>query len=285
MRTSFAWTIPAMPSLIVRRYWMSASMKARGSNDAPSRNPYLVGMTSSGCVCGTWYISTNASSASFQFTGRRHANHRSVRNDSTFHASSVLAAGSMHGRNGGASSSRLIHAHPPHTSRPHRDEVDVVRLEVVLGERLSPRDGCVHAVEAVAPAMERAGEPVLARPASLDDLDATVAAGVLERAHAHVVGAQHDDRLIEELVLDEVVRRGDLLEPARHLPDARPQQLDFHLVEVRVDVALLGDPVRVLHRVGHRKRRPLPIRDRHAAPLSRSGVRCRDGPYTNRSVQ
>ena len=81
-----------------------------------------------------------------------------------------------------------------------------------------------------------------------------MAADVLERAHPHVVGAQHDDRLVEDLVLDEVVRLRDLLEPARHLPDARPQQLGFHLVEVRVEVALLGNPVRELHRVPHRRR-------------------------------
>ena len=54
--------------------------------------------------------------ASFQFTGSRHAYHHSVRSDSTFHASRIVADGSMHCRNGGASSSRLIHAHPPHTS-------------------------------------------------------------------------------------------------------------------------------------------------------------------------
>ena len=116
--------------------------------------------------------------------------------------------------------------------------------------------------------------PLVARPAPLDDLDAAMAARVLERAHAHVVGAQHDDRLVEELVLDEVARLRDLLEPARHLPDPRPQQLGLHRVEVRVEVALLADPVRELHRVGHRECRPLPIHDRHAAPLSASGSTC-----------
>ena len=104
------------------------------------------------------------------------------------------------------------------------------------------RDGGVLAVEAVAPPVERAREPALARPATLDDPDAAMAAGVLERAHAHVVGAQHDDRLIEDLVLDEVARLRDLLEPARHLPDPRPQQLGLHRVEVGVEVALLAEP-------------------------------------------
>ena len=73
-------------------------------------------MTSWGWVSTTWYCSMNASSASFQFTGRRHANHFSVRSDSTFQASMTVANGSMHWRNGAASSSRLIQAHPPHIS-------------------------------------------------------------------------------------------------------------------------------------------------------------------------
>src|ERR1700740_2328059 len=57
-----------------------------------------------------------AAVASFQFTGSRHAFHHSVRKDSTFHWSWIDANGSMQSRNGGASSSRLIHAHPPHNS-------------------------------------------------------------------------------------------------------------------------------------------------------------------------
>ena len=222
-RTSLAWTIPAMPSLIVRRYWISASTNARGSNVAP-RAPYRIpGMTSCGCVCTTWYISWNACWASFQFTGRRHAYHHSVRSDSTFHASRMVAAGSMHCRNGGASSSRLIHAHAPHSS--HRTGVRSTSsgCRLCSAERLALRDVRVRAVLAVAPPVERAGEPALAGPPTLHDLDATMAAGVLERPHLHVIGAQHDDRLIEDLVGDVVARLGDLLEPARHLPDAGPQ--------------------------------------------------------------
>ena len=108
-----------------------------------------------------------------------------------------------------------------------------------------------------------------------------MAAGVLERDDAHVVGAQDDDRLVEELVLDEVVRLRDLLEPAGHLPDPRPQLLGFHRVEVRVEVALLGDPVGMLHRVGHGRGRPLLLHDRHAALLP-FGVPCRVVRLTGR---
>src|SRR5256885_6951713 len=92
-------------------------MNAPGSNGAPGRSEYrMPGMSSWGCVTTTWYISTKASTASFQFTGRRAAYHFSVRSDSTFHASRMVADGSMHSRTGGASLSKLIHAHPPHVS-------------------------------------------------------------------------------------------------------------------------------------------------------------------------
>ena len=186
----------------------------------------------------------------------------------------MVAAGSMHCRTGGASSSRLIHAHPPHTSHRTGTRSMSPGSQVVLGERLPPRDGGVLAVEAVAPPVERAGEPVLARPSALRrPCTPRWRQAFWNAAHPHVVGAQHDDRLIEELVLDEVARLRDLLEPARHLPDPRPQQLDLHLVEVGVEVALLGNPVRELrvHRVGHRECRPLPIHDRHVGNGIRTG--------------
>ena len=192
----------------------------------------------------------------------------------------MVANGSMHCRNGGASSSRLIHAHPPHTS--HRTGVRSMSsgCRLCSANVFALRDVGVRAVEAVAPAVERAGEPALARPATLDDLDAAVAARVLERPHLHVVGAHHDDRLVEDLVLDEVARLRDLLEPARHLPDPGPQQLALHRVEVRVEVALLaargpGPPSRRAPGVPTTSDPRSPRRA--PSPL---GVRCR-GRYTN----
>ena len=169
MRTSSAWHMPSMPSLIARRYWMSESMKACGSNGAPSRSPNRAGMTSCGCVCTTWYISTNASMASFQFTGRRHAYHFSARIDSTFHASSVDAAGSRHSRTGGASSVEVDPRAPAPHLAPHRHEVEILLHQVVLGERPPLRDRGVRAVGPVAPTVERAPEPTRARPAALDE--------------------------------------------------------------------------------------------------------------------
>jgi hypothetical protein len=56
--------------------------------------------------------------------------------------------------------------------------------------------------------VEGAGEPVPGRADALDDPDAAVPAGVLESTHAQVGGAQDDDGLVEDLVLDEVTGLG-----------------------------------------------------------------------------
>src|ERR1700754_5041547 len=57
-----------------------------------------------------------AAVASFQFTGSRHDFHHSTRSAATFHSSCLDANGSRQSRNGGAPSSRFIHAHPPQSS-------------------------------------------------------------------------------------------------------------------------------------------------------------------------
>ncbi len=134
----------------------------------------------------------------------------------------------------------------------HRYEVEVFLHQVVLGEGAALGDRDVLAVEPVAPSVERAPEATGADAAALDELHAPVAAGVLEGDDLHVVVAHDDDRLVEELVLDEVARLRDLFEPARHLPHARPEALVLEPEELRVVVALLGHAVSELHRVGHR---------------------------------
>ncbi len=115
--TSLAWTMPAMPSLIVWRYCSSASTNAPASKPSPLPPGKRPGIRSCGCDCSTWYCSTKASTPSFQLTGRRAENHHSARIDSIFQASSTVAKGSMHWRSGGASWSRLIQAQPPQTSQ------------------------------------------------------------------------------------------------------------------------------------------------------------------------
>ena len=161
-------------------------------------------------------------------------------------------------------------------------EVEVAGLHVVLGERPAARDGGVLAVGSVAPAVERAGEPALAGAATDGHPDAAVATGVLERGDPEVLGAHHEDRLVEDLVLGEVARTGDLLEPAGHLPDPGPEVVDLGLVEVGVVVALLGHPVGEVHRERHRERRPLRFDDRHAGVPFPLGVPGRDLILTGR---
>ena len=221
-------------------------MRTRGSAGPPPRGGNLPGMTSWGWVSMTWYCSMNASWASFQFTGQ---------------AACVPPLGphrlDLPGiEDGGERLDALAQGRgvvvevdpctPAPRLGPHRDEVEVFGLQVVLGEGLGLGDEGVRPVRAVAPPVERADESGLAPAPALGDPDPTMPAGVLEGSHAEVLGAHHDDRLVEELVLDEIVRLRDLLEPAGHLPDPGPQQFGLHLVEVRVEVALLAGPVREL---------------------------------------
>ena len=220
-------------------------MKARGSNGVAVARPVArAGMTSCGCVCTTWYCSTNASSASFQFTGRRHAYHHSVRSDSTFHASRIVAAGSMHSpQRRGVVVEVDPRAAAPHLA-PHRRRGRCRPAARLCSANVLPlRDAGVRAVEAVAPAVERAGEPARARPAALDDLDAAVAAGVLERAHAHVVGAH--TMTDWSRISYSTKSCGCGISSSRHaICQTRGHSSSASIcVEVRVEVALLGDPV------------------------------------------
>jgi len=126
---------------------------------------------------------------------------------------------------------------------PDRHQVDVAGDQVVIGEGLGLRDKRVLAVEAVAPAVEGAGEAALQRPPAFDDLDPSVPARVLVGRHLGLGGAHHNDRAVQDLVLDEVTDARNLLEPTRHLPDPGPELFGLQGVEVGVVVALLGDPV------------------------------------------
>ena len=102
----------------------------------------------------------------------------------------------------GASSSRLIHAQPPHASqrtgtRSTSSGTRLCSANVRAWGRTCSRR------RAVAPPVERAAEAALAGPRPSTTFT-PVTAGVLERADLAVVGAHDDHRLVEELVLDEV---------------------------------------------------------------------------------
>ena len=103
----------------------------------------------------------------------------------------------------------------------HRREVDVVGLQVVLGEGTPLRHEGVAAVEAVAPPVERAGEPARRRSPRPSTIFTPRWRQAFWNARTSlVVGAHHDDRLVEDLVLDEVAhRRGS---PRAGTPSATP---------------------------------------------------------------
>ena len=148
-----------------------------------------------------------AAVASFQFTGSRHDFHHSVRSASTLNSSCRDANGSMQSRSGGASSSRLIHAQPPHSSHRTGASSRSSASRLASSNISERRHEGVLAVESPAPPVERADEAA-PRPAALDELHAAVAAGVVVGADGAVVDAHDDDRLVEDLVLDEVAGLG-----------------------------------------------------------------------------
>ena len=136
------------------------------------------------------------------------------------------------------------------------DEVDIVRIELALAEQLLAVHERVLAVHVEAPAVERADEarrPAVAVIVALAarDRHAAVAAGVVIRLDPAFARVDDDHRLADVLVLDPVARLGDLLEPAGHLPDVRPQVVELGLVEFRIIIAFHRDPLRIADRIRH----------------------------------
>jgi hypothetical protein len=197
-----------------------------------------------------------ASVASFQFTGSRHDFHHSVHSAPTFHSSCLDANGSMQL----AQRRCVVVEVDPRAPAPQftadRNEAEIVGAEVVFVEDLGPKHEGVGTVETPAPAVERADEAATGS-ATLHDLHPAMATGVVEGANIVVVEPDDDDGLVEDFVLHEVPARGDLLEPARHLPHAGPEQFGLERVELFVVIALFGDPVHSLDRPRNGKGRPV----------------------------
>ena len=224
MRRSLAWTIPAMPSLIVRRYCSSARRTAAGrtarrrlhgvphagDDELRVRLHHVVLLLER--LLGELPVHREPGTR----TTTRRAATRPSRRRGWWRPARCTA------RSGGASSSRLIHAQPPQVSHCTGTR------SMSPGWRLCSREACaaaaravLRAVLAVAPAVERAGEAALAgAPPLARTLHAAVAAGVLEGPHLAVVGAHDDHRLVEDLVLDEVARRSG--SPRAGRPSATP---------------------------------------------------------------
>ena len=141
---------------------------------------------------------------------------------------------------------------------PNRDEAKIVGVQVVLVEFFGPQDERVASVDAPTPSVKRAHESA-SIPVAFHQLYPAMAAGIVVGAHCVRVEPDHDDGLVEDLVLDVVARFGDLFQPACHLPHPRPEQFVFQRVELGVVVPLLGNPIGGLHRPRHRKRSPVHV--------------------------
>ena len=241
---SFLWNMPSMPSHIVRRYWSSASTKALGSNlragllrVAHARDDELrVGLDHVVLLLERLLrqLPVHREPAGVPPLGAQRLDLPPVEDRG--------------GRLEALAQRRRLRievdprAAAPHLA-PHRREVDVPALELTLSERLPHGDSGVGAFGAVAPAVERAGEPGIAVASVDGHPHTTVAARVVEGLHAAIGLPNDDDGLIEDLVLHPVVDVRDLLEPTGHLPGARPEVLRLELEELRVVVALLARSV------------------------------------------
>src|SRR5262245_34551048 len=139
---------------------------------------------------------------------------------------------------------------------PNRCKAEIVGAEVVFVEDLRPQHEGVGAVQTPAPPMERADKAATG-PSAFNDLHSAMAARVVEGANVVVVQSYDDDRLVEDLVLHEIAARGNLLEPARHLPHPWPEQLGLERVELLVVIALFGNPVHSVDRPRNGKRCPV----------------------------
>ena len=87
--------------------------------------------------------------------------------------------------------------------------------------------------------MEGADEALgLAAAVPARELNAAVAAGIVKRLDA-VLRVHHDHRLVEVLILNPVANLGNLLQPARHLPDLRKKILLVNLRAIPLTALLL----------------------------------------------
>src|ERR1700758_5096379 len=119
---------------------------------------------------------------------------------------------------------RVVVEVDPRASAPKltsdRYEANIFWAQVVLVELFGSQHERIASVDAPAPAVEWADERT-SIPVAFHQLYAAVTASVVVCPDVLVVDPDHDDRLIEHLVLHEITRLGDLLEPAGHLPHAR----------------------------------------------------------------
>ena len=143
---------------------------------------------------------------------------------------------------------------------PASAQRNILRIKLTRIEQVLAVNEGILPVSIPAPAVERTDEPLaLAIAVAIvgNQRNPAVAAGVVIGFHA-ILGPHDDDRLAKVGILDPVPHFGDLLKPAGHLPDMRPQMIDFGLIEFRIKIAPRIDPLRIgyfkrnLPRLGHR---------------------------------
>ena len=125
-------------------------------------------------------------------------------------------------------------------------QLQVFDVKLAFGEQVLAVNVGIVAVHVPAPAVERADEARLGAVARGEfavagQRHATVAAGVVEGLHA-IGGAHDNDGVADIVVFHPVTGFGDLLKPGGHLPDVRPDMVQFRLVEIGVIVTLGRDP-------------------------------------------
>ena len=123
----------------------------------------------------------------------------------------------------------------------------VAAAHLVLLEDRGREDELALPVGTPLPAVKRAGEAVLGAAAILRELDAAMPAMVVERLDGLLVDTHDDHGLVEDLVDDEVAGLFDLLEPAGHLPDVRPEFFALEAVELGVVIPTCVDAIGPRH--------------------------------------
>ena len=186
--------------------------------------------------------------ASFQFTGSLAAYHHSTFRLSTRQASPMSA----NLPSDCAQRRRVVVEIDECAAAPGLEAAfaqrEVRAPQLVLREDVRRVDELALAVGAPLPPMERAGEALRGAAAVLGEFHAAMTTVVVERLDGLCIDAHDDDRLVEDLVHDEVAGLFDLLQPAGHLPDVRPELLLLELVELAVVVPAGIDPVGARHR-------------------------------------
>ena len=201
----------------------------------------------------TWYVSMFASTGSFQLTATSRLRvptrwSRPARSPSSLRSSDT---GRIHSASGAGIGVEVDEDERTPRLAPDVGQGEARRVEV--GEVTGVRVAGQRAVEAVDPAVVRAGEAAAGVAGRLqDERRAPVLARVEERPHTPVVLADQDHRTGHRVEAQEVARLRQLVEVGREQPRAPEDVLALQVVDGVVAVALRRhqgqdrEPLRIL---------------------------------------